>query len=74
MSLTVAEVDCHANDTPYWLIVLTGVALLQVYGLPTLILFKDGNMVKGSLKEGAITKPMLLKYLEKYGIAKEVAK
>lgn len=46
----------------------------KVYGLPTLILFKDGNMVKGSLKEGAITKPMLLKYLEKYGIAKEVAK
>lgn len=44
-----------------------------MYGLPTLILFKDGSMVKGSLKEGAITKPALLKYLEKYGIAKEVA-
>ena len=48
--------------------------ILQVYGLPTLILFKDGSMIKGSLKEGAITKPALLKYLEKYGIAKEVAK
>lgn len=31
-------------------------------------------MVKGSLHEGAITKPALLKYLSKYGIAKEVAK
>lgn len=47
---------------------------LQVYGLPTLILFKDGSMIKGSLNEGAITKPALVKYLEKYGVAKEVAK
>ena len=46
----------------------------QVYGLPTLILFKDGNMMKGSLREGAITKPLLMKYLEKFGAAKEVAK
>ena len=47
---------------------------VQVYGLPTIILFKDGTMVKGSLNEGAITKPMLLKYLEKHGIGKVAAK
>jgi len=42
----------------------------KVYGLPTLILFKDGSMLRGSMKEGAITKPMLLKYLEANGVSK----
>lgn len=43
--------------------------LLQVYGLPTLILFRDGIMVEGSLQEGAIDKKKLLAYLEKHGLA-----
>lgn len=64
--LKVVKVEADPNPTL--------VEKYKVYGLPTLILFKDGSMVKGSLNEGAITKPALLKYLEKYGIAKEVAK
>ncbi len=42
--------------------------LVQVYGLPTLVLFKDGEVVKGSQKEGALGKPVILKYLESYGV------
>jgi hypothetical protein len=41
---------------------------LQVYGLPTLILFKDGQEVAGSHREGAVTKAMLQTYLTKHGI------
>ncbi len=40
----------------------------QVYGLPTLILFKDGAEVAGSKREGAVTKPMLLSYLKQHGL------
>ena len=43
-------------------------SLVQVYGLPTLVLFKDGEVVKGSQKEGALGKPVILKYLETYGL------
>jgi hypothetical protein len=42
--------------------------LLQVYGLPTFILFKDGQQVVGSKREGAVTKAMLQAYLTKNGI------
>lgn len=41
---------------------------LQVYGLPTLILFKDGQEVAGSHREGAVTKAMLQTYLTKHGV------
>lgn len=37
----------------------------KVYGLPCLIVFKNGAQVEGSFKEGAITKKDLIKYLEK---------
>ena len=47
------------------------VAAYKVYGLPCLVLFKDGAVVEGSLHEGAVTKVWLTKYLEKYGISKE---
>ncbi len=43
---------------------------LQVYGLPTLIVFKDGQELAGSKREGAITKPLLEQYLTKNGISK----
>lgn len=46
---------------------------LQVYGLPTLVLFKDGAAVKGSQKEGALGKPIILKYLESYGVLPQTA-
>ncbi|KAG9441959.1 hypothetical protein H6P81_017813 [Aristolochia fimbriata] len=36
----------------------------KVYGLPTLILFKDGKEVPESRKEGAITKVKLKEYLD----------
>ncbi|OEL19363.1 Thioredoxin X, chloroplastic [Dichanthelium oligosanthes] len=36
----------------------------KVYGLPTLILFKNGQEVPGSRREGAITKDKLKQYLE----------
>ena len=52
------------------LITCTG---LQVYGLPTLVLFKDGEVVKGSQKEGALGKPVILKYLETYGVLPQTA-
>ncbi len=40
----------------------------QVYGLPTLILFKDGQEIAGSKREGAITKPLLLAYLKQHQV------
>lgn len=36
----------------------------KVYGLPSLILFKDGQEVPESRREGAITKPKLKEYLD----------
>lgn len=44
------------------------VGFLKVYGLPTLLLFKNGEEVEGSKHEGAITKEKLIEYLEKCGI------
>jgi thioredoxin 1 len=44
--------------------------LLQVYGLPCLIVFKDGQEVPGSKNEGAVTKAILQKYIEKHVAAK----
>ena len=42
----------------------------EVYGLPTLILFKDGEKVEGSHLEGAINKDKLGIHLTKFGIDK----
>ncbi|XVF01758.1 hypothetical protein REPUB_Repub04eG0116700 [Reevesia pubescens] len=36
----------------------------KVYGLPTLIVFKDGQEVAESRREGAITKPKLKEYVD----------
>ncbi|KZV49368.1 hypothetical protein F511_10908 [Dorcoceras hygrometricum] len=38
----------------------------KVYGLPTLIVFQDGQEVPGSRKEGAITKAKLKEYVDKH--------
>eukprot|EP00195_Chlamydomonas_chlamydogama_P013741 CAMPEP_0202896018 /NCGR_PEP_ID=MMETSP1392-20130828/5106_1 /ASSEMBLY_ACC=CAM_ASM_000868 /TAXON_ID=225041 /ORGANISM="Chlamydomonas chlamydogama, Strain SAG 11-48b" /LENGTH=147 /DNA_ID=CAMNT_0049581233 /DNA_START=109 /DNA_END=552 /DNA_ORIENTATION=- len=40
----------------------------KVYGLPTLILFKDGVEITGSKREGAVTKAMLQAYLKQHGV------
>lgn len=40
----------------------------KVYGLPTLILFNNGEEVPGSKREGAVTKAMLMQYLKKHGM------
>lgn len=41
---------------------------LQVYGLPTLIVFKNGEEVPGSKAEGAIGKAQLSEYIKKYAM------
>ncbi|KAG2496502.1 hypothetical protein HYH03_005327 [Edaphochlamys debaryana] len=46
------------------------IASYKVYGLPTLIVFKDGAEVEGSKREGAITRALLEQYLKKHGISK----
>jgi len=40
----------------------------QVYGLPTIVLFKDGKMVEGSKREGAINLPKLMDHLTTLGV------
>ncbi|KAK9825101.1 hypothetical protein WJX74_008575 [Apatococcus lobatus] len=45
----------------------------KVYGLPTVMLFRDGKKVDASHNEGAITLPKLKQYLEKHGIAAAAA-
>lgn len=58
-----------ARSPPY--IEANRLALLpQVYGLPTIILVKDGEKMKGSHHEGAITQAKLVDYLDKHGFAK----
>lgn len=38
----------------------------KVYGLPGLIVFRNGQEVDGSHREGAITRKALLEYVEKH--------
>ena len=39
-----------------------------VYGLPTLLLFKDGAELVGSKREGALSKDKIKQYLETFDI------
>mmetsp|Transcript_23077 Transcript_23077/g.40969 ORF Transcript_23077/g.40969 Transcript_23077/m.40969 type:complete len:160 (-) Transcript_23077:213-692(-) len=39
----------------------------KVYGLPTIMLFKDGEVVEDSHQEGAISKKSLVEYLDFHG-------
>lgn len=54
--LTVVKIDHDANPKL--------IEEYKVYGLPTLILFKDGEEVPESRREGAITKVKLKEYLD----------
>ena len=52
---------------------MSDLAARQVYGLPTIILVKDGQKMKGSHHEGAITQAKLVAYLDKHGFSKAEA-
>ncbi|GAB2275298.1 hypothetical protein Dimus_010059 [Dionaea muscipula] len=54
--LTVVKIDHDANPKL--------IEEYKVYGLPTLILFKDGKEVQESRREGAITKAKLKEYVD----------
>ncbi|CAI9096980.1 OLC1v1033259C1 [Oldenlandia corymbosa var. corymbosa] len=54
--LTIVKIDHDANPRL--------IEEYKVYGLPSLILFKDGKEVPGSRKEGAITKVKLKEYID----------
>ncbi|XP_022743393.1 thioredoxin X, chloroplastic-like [Durio zibethinus] len=54
--LVVVKIDHDANPQL--------IQEYKVYGLPTLILFKDGQEVPQSRREGAITKPKLKEYVD----------
>lgn len=41
----------------------------KVYGLPTLVVFKDGAVLDGSQREGAISEAELRKYLDKWEVS-----
>ncbi|KIZ02580.1 thioredoxin x [Monoraphidium neglectum] len=45
------------------------IAKYKVYGLPTLMVFKDGELVEDSHREGAFTKAILKKYIEDHILA-----
>ena len=40
----------------------------KVYGLPALILFKDGKEVPGSKREGAVSKAQIVAWLTQHGV------
>ena len=40
----------------------------QIYGLPTVMIFKNGEMLEGSKREGAITKDKLMAHLATFRI------
>jgi len=54
--LKVVKVDCTEGNKQL-------MEKYKVYGLPCLIVFKDGEMVEGSFHEGAITRKGLEKYI-----------
>lgn len=39
-----------------------------VYGLPTLAIFHDGQMIQGAKREGAISKEKIKQWLSEHGI------
>jgi len=57
--LKVVKIDCTDGNKEL-------MEQYKVYGLPCLIMFKDGAMMDGSLREGAITKKGLAEYVEKW--------
>jgi len=63
--LKVVKVDHDANPQI--------IARYKVYGLPTLIIFKDGQEVPGSRREGAITKIKLKELINSFLEKKSVS-
>ena len=64
--LKVVKIDCTDGNKDL-------MEQYKVYGLPCLIMFKDGKMVDGSLREGAITKKGLAEYIAEWtGLAASV--
>eukprot|EP00890_Picochlorum_soloecismus_P001445 jgi/Picsp_1/2300/NSC_05764-R1_thioredoxin x len=59
--LKVVKVDCTEGNKQL-------MEKYKVYGLPCLIVFKDGEMVEGSFHEGAITRKGLEKYISDHKI------
>lgn len=57
-SLKVVKIECDGNPAL--------VEKYSVYGLPTLIMFKDGEEVKGSKNEGAISYDKLKTWLNEH--------
>ena len=57
--LKVVKIDCTDGNKEL-------MEQYKVYGLPCLIMFKDGAMMEGSLREGAITKKGLAEYIEQW--------
>lgn len=55
--LKVVKVDCTEGNKGL-------MEKYKVYGLPCLIVVKDGECVQGSFREGAITKKGLQEYIE----------
>lgn len=53
---------CEADPNP------SLVEKYKVYGLPTFVLFKDGKVIDGSQKEGAISEKALESYLEQHRV------
>lgn len=54
--MTVVKIDHDANPNL--------IKEYKVYGLPALVLFKDGKEVPESRREGAITKAKLKEYVD----------
>lgn len=71
-SQVLSPATCNVNITCRWVppcLWLTCLLFMpQVYGLPTLMIFKDGQEVPGTKTEGAVTKAMLVKYLKKHAV------
>ena len=57
--LKVVKIDCTDGNKDL-------MEQYRVYGLPCLLMFKDGGLVDGSLREGAITKKGLAEYIEQW--------
>ena len=55
--LRVVKIDCTDGNKEL-------MEKYKVYGLPCLIVFKDGKAVESSHREGAITKKALAEYIE----------
>ena len=58
-NLKVVKIDCTDGNKEL-------MEKYNVYGLPCLMVFRDGDVVEGSHREGAITKKALGEYIEKH--------